>query len=50
MTSSGDRPRALAAWRDVDSHRRRFGFTVWLTGGEVRIGRRLYRVRWAFRG
>lgn len=48
--SAALRPRALAFWRDVDSGHRRFGFTVWLTGGEVRIGKRLYRVRWAFRG
>jgi hypothetical protein len=41
-------PRALAAWREHDHRYRRFGFSIWLTGAEFSIGRRFYRVRWAF--
>jgi hypothetical protein len=37
----------MAVWRDVDSERRRFGICIWLTGGEIAIGKRLYRIRWA---
>jgi hypothetical protein len=33
-------------WRDVDSERSSIGFRVWLQGGELRLGRRLYRWRW----
>lgn len=36
----------LAAWREVDSSRRQFGVSVWLTGAQAHVGRRLYRVRW----
>lgn len=36
----------ITAWRDVDSRRRRYGITLWATGCEVHVGRRLYRVRW----
>jgi len=49
MPTSAHNQRALALWRDVDSEHGRLGFTIWRTGGEIRIGKRLYRVRWAFR-
>ena len=34
-------------WRDVDSERRHFGICLWATGGEMRLGHRLYRWRYA---
>lgn len=46
MAETNAMPKALTAWRDVDHSRRRFGVAIWLTGAEVSIGRRLYRVRW----
>lgn len=36
-------------WRDVDSERNKFGFEIWATGGQIRFGKRLYRVRWGER-
>lgn len=36
----------LDAWRDVDLDRPELGARVWWTGAEVRLGRRVYRVRW----
>lgn len=43
---SETRVRYFQAWRDVDSERRQFGVEVWLTGGQIRLGKRLYRCRW----
>lgn len=37
---------ALAVWREVDSERGSLGARVWLTGGEVCLGKRMWRVRW----
>jgi hypothetical protein len=37
----------MNAWRDVDGERRKFGICIWASGGELRIGKRLYRVRWS---
>lgn len=39
----------MTIWRDVDHHYRRFGFSIWLTGGEINLGKRGYRVRWSDR-
>lgn len=36
----------MTIWRDIDSDRRNFGINLWLTGGEIRIGHRLYRWRY----
>jgi hypothetical protein len=36
----------ITGWRDADFERLTFGFRVWAGGGEVALGRRLYRVRW----
>lgn len=36
----------MNVWRDVDSERRSIGIRVWLQGGEVRIGKHMYRWRW----
>lgn len=30
-------------WRDIDSERRRYGVVVWSGGGEMNVGKRLYR-------
>lgn len=40
---------AFAVWREYDSRHNRFGFTIWLTGCEVYLGKRLYRIRWGYR-
>jgi hypothetical protein len=40
--------RPYAVWREVDSSRPQVGLRVWRTGGEVVIGRRMYRARWAW--
>jgi hypothetical protein len=40
----------MSAWRDVDHDRPRLGFSVWKGGGEVSLGRRLYRWRWGSSG
>lgn len=37
----------MSIWRDLDNRRRQWGLAIWSTGGEVRLGRRLYRARWA---
>jgi hypothetical protein len=40
---------AWAAWRDVDGDRRSFGLRIYSTGASLNVGRRLYRIRWAYR-
>jgi len=37
----------MTIWRDADSTRPRLGIVLWATGGEVHMGRRLYRWRYA---
>lgn len=41
--------KAFKVWREIDGRYRRYGFKVWLTGGEVYFGYRHYRIRWGFR-
>ena len=36
----------MKVWKDVKLTRHALGVTIWLQGGELRIGRRLYRWRW----
>jgi hypothetical protein len=40
---------APAAWRDVDFERGSFGIKIWRWGGEVHLGKRLYRLGLAWR-
>jgi hypothetical protein len=41
--------RYVQAWRDIDDTKRRVGLVLWATGGEIRLGRRLYRWRYEHR-
>lgn len=41
--------KAFKIWREIAPERRAFGLKVWLTGGEVYLGKLHYRVRWGFR-
>jgi hypothetical protein len=33
-------------WRDVDSDRRAFGIKFYVQGGQLHLGRKMYRWRW----
>jgi hypothetical protein len=36
-------------WREIDHERREFGIRIWATGGEISVGRRMYRALWRYR-
>ena len=38
----------IEVWKDVPPERAKLGITLWLTGGEFYLGRRLYRWRYTW--
>lgn len=36
----------MKIWQDVRDTRNSLGVKLWLQGGELRLGKRVYRVRW----